>query len=96
MAQFILRFMWGTHGHRSAGTGPSLPPGVLATFPTWPGYGEQRATLGDTVVMAFGCGFAFKRSYIRLDSFWMSCRSISRGLRAGPQWLLGGRRQRSR
>lgn len=82
MAQFIRMFMWEYPQAQESGKeiipAPQSPP----ASPAWPGSGDLG---GDTVVLAFGHGFVFKRSYIQSDSFLQSYRvRVPRDLRAGP------------
>lgn len=70
MTQFILMVVWEYPQAQESGEG-TLPARVPATFPNlaWP-RGKTGGDLGgDTVVLVFGCGFVFKRSYIQLGGF---------------------------
>lgn len=76
--QFILKFVWeGPQAQRGGGAFLSRRPRYL---PSLAAEGEAGGDLGgDTVVLVFGCGFVFKRSYIRLDGF--PSRPVSPGTR---------------
>lgn len=82
-------------GTRGWGGHPSCPT-VPTTFPNLAWLkGRAGGDLGgNTVVLEFGRGFAFKRSYIRLDGFLQSCGAhVPRDPRAGPS---GAQRTRLR
>lgn len=68
---------------------------VMSPFPTWSGCEGTASDPGeDIVLMAFGGGFVFKRSYIPPEDFLKSCGVISKSSKSwtpvvsGKDWGL--------